>query len=346
MSTPAPIDYWTFFASEARRGHSPLYERLALSIRDDETLRNIAARVRPGQPQANLIFAAAHFLLLKGTPHSLAAYYPSVSPNAKPDGDPFPHFRDFCLANESEVIRLVEKRVTNTNEVSRSTSLYPAFDLIARETGQGLHLIEIGPSAGFNLNWDRYLYTFRNGDEKLTRGPSAAHLNVETELRGGLAPPLLPVFPKVLSRVGLELNPVDLKNEQDRLWLKALIWPELGPRFVRLESAIATALEHPRLILPGDALELLEGVVKALPDSGAIVIYHSHVTYQFSQPMRARLNATIEGLSRVRPIYRVSIEWDEGAYPVNIGRYENGSSDKRTIALCDPHGTWLDWRYQ
>ncbi|MDZ4739661.1 MAG: DUF2332 domain-containing protein [Alphaproteobacteria bacterium] len=346
MAIPSNIDYWTFFAGEAQRGHSPLYERLALFIREDEELRAIAAQVRPGQPQANILFGALHFLLLSGISHPLAAHYPSVAYNGPKHGDPGELFRDFCRTHRNEVLRLVESRVTNTNEVARSTCLYPGFDLIARETGQDLHLIEIGPSAGFNLNWDRYRYTFRNGEEKLTRGPSAAHLNVETELRGGLAPPLLPVFPKVLSRVGLELNPVDLKNEQDRLWLKALIWPELCPRFVRLESAIATALEHPQRILSGDALELLEGVANALPAGGAIVIYHSHVTYQFSQPMRARLNATIESLSRVRPIYRVSIEWDEGAYPVNIGRYENGISDKRTIALCDPHGTWLDWRYQ
>lgn len=346
MAIPVSEDYWSFFAGEAKRGHSPLYERLALYIRDDEKLREIAARVQPGQPQANLIFAAVHFLLLQGTQHPLAAFYPSVGKSALKDGDPCPHFRDFCLKHESEVVRLVETRVTNTNEVARSTSLYPAFDFIARETGQDLHLVEIGPSAGFNLNWDRYHYTYRRDEEVLTRGPSGARLNLEAALRSEHAPPLLQSFPRVSSRVGLELNLVDLQKPDDRLWLKALIWPERGLRFVRLESAIGTALEHPQRILSGDALELLEGVVNALPAGGAIVIYHSHVTYQFSQPMRARLNATIESISRVRPIYRVSIEWDEGAYPVNIGRYENGSSDKRTIALCDPHGTWLDWRYQ
>ena len=36
MAPPIPNDYWTFFAGEAQRGHSPLYERLALGIRDDD----------------------------------------------------------------------------------------------------------------------------------------------------------------------------------------------------------------------------------------------------------------------------------------------------------------------
>ncbi len=345
MANP-PGDYWTFFAGEAQRGNSPLYERLALFIRENGKLRAIAARAQQGQPQANLLLGAVHFLLLGGIQHPLAAHYPSVSPNTCKDGNPGPLFLDFCLKHESEVVRLVETRVTNTNEVARSTTLYPAFDFIARETGQDLHLIEIGPSAGFNLNWDRYRYTYRRGDEELTRGPYGARLNLESELRSEHSPPLMPDFPKILSRIGLELNPVNLKNSDDCLWLKALIWPELGARFARLDDAIVTALQHPQLIQTGNALDLLEGAVNALPGGGATVVYHSHVTYQFSQAMRQRLNSTMEALSHLRPIYRASIEWDGGTYPINIGRYENGRSDKRTIALCDPHGTWLDWCFQ
>jgi hypothetical protein len=344
MAAPVPADYWAFFAAEAKRGGSPLYERLALGIREDDALRAMAGKVKPGQPQANIILAAVHAALLAGADHPLADHYKSVRPNAAPKGDAFPLFRAFCLAHERTLTRTIETRVTNTNEVARSTSLYPAFDAIGREANVALHLVEIGPSAGFNLNWDRYRYTYRLADHSVTRGPTDARLVLEATMRGASLPDLAATFPRIASRVGLELNPVDLQSAEDRLWLKALIWPELTPRFQRLEAAIATALAHPQRVIAGDALAHLEAAVTALPSTGVAVVYHSHVTYQFSDDMRARLNATIESLSRARPIYRVSIEWDGSDYPVRIGRYENGDVAKRTIALCDPHGSWLDWR--
>lgn len=342
---PAPTDYWTFFAGEARRGHSPLYERLALGIRDDERLRAIAARVKRGQPQANLILAAAHYLMLDGTDHPLADHYPSVRPDAKPAGDPSPLFHDFCIAYEARLTRLIETRVTNTNEVARSTSLYPAFDLVAQEAKAPLHLIEIGPSAGFNMNWDRYRYIYRGDAGEIVRGDTGARLSLEALLRGSSKPALASSFPKVASRVGLELNPVDLAIAEDRLWLKALVWPELTERFRRLDAAIETARAHPHRIVVGDALANLEGIAKAVPREGQLVVYHSHVTYQFSDEMRRRLTEVLEGLSQTRPIVRVSIEWiGNSDYPITVERYDNGQSEARTIALCDPHGGWLEWR--
>lgn len=343
MANPVPADYWKFFSDEAERGKSPLYKRLALGIRDDDELRALAARVKPGQPQANIILAAVHYLLLAGADHPLADHYASVRPHPHPADDPFPLFRDFCRAHAKELLPLIETRVTNTNEVARSTALYPAFDHVARQAGEPLHLIEIGPSAGFNLNWDRYHYTYSNGTGAQTRGPTWASLKLEAEVRSTRPLDLDRTFPDVASRVGLELNPVNLDSPEDRLWLKALVWPEHKHRLARLEAAIATARAHPHRIVAGDALANLGPVAQALPRAGALVVYHSHVTYQFSEAMRERLTRALETLSRERPVYRVSIEWDGGNYPVVVGRYENGTATKRTVALCDPHGTWIEW---
>lgn len=347
------VDYWTFFSREAKRGHSPLYERLALGIGETPELRAMAARVKKGQPPANLLLGSVHYLLLGGQDHPLADQYPSVRPNARPSGDPFPLFREFCLTFEKQLVPLIETRVTNTNEVARSATLYPAFDFIARETGEPLHLIEIGPSAGFNLNWDRYRYSFmRDGKPVLERGPQKSRLHLTPELRGDREPPLGEVLPDVANRIGLELNPVDLNKPEDRLWLKALTWPEHTQRFARLDGAIAEALAHPQRIWSGDALALLPDALGELPPYGAVVVYHSHVTYQFSDAMRARLNETLMQRSRNRPVYRVSIEWDgqflkpnEGNYPINVGLYENGNEPNiRTVAFADPHGAWIEWK--
>lgn len=346
MSTVATKSYWEFFAGEAKRGHSPLYERLSFGVGEDSELQALAARARKGQPHANILFGAVHYLLLGGRDDALADYYPSVRPNARPSGDVFPLFRQFCKTHERELLPLIETRVTNTNEVARSSGLYPAFDFIARETNEALHLIEIGPSAGFNLNWDRYRYSYmRDGKVAVERGPIDSRLHLKTELRGEAAPPLGMQLPRVANRIGLELNPVDLNKAEDRLWLKALIWPEHAARLTRLDGAMAEAQAHPQRIWAGDALALLsDAITRELPPTGVAVVYHSHVTYQFSEEMRAHLNEILATLGRRRPIYRVSVEWD-GSYPINIGLYGNkGEPSKRTIAFFDPHGSWLEWK--
>ena len=340
-------DYWGMFAAEAARIGSPLYNTLALRIRDDDRLRRIAAHARPGQPQANLILAAVHFLLLGGKSHPLASHYPDLHPDGKPTTDAFAEFRAFCIEHEAELSRLVASRITNTNEVARCTSLYPAFDHIARETGTALHMIEIGPSAGLNLNWNHYAYRFmRNGQAVVERTPQDALLSLSTELRGERNPVLAGALPQVDSKVGLELNPVNLLNPEDRLWLRALIFPELAPRFARLEGAISTALAHPVSIRFGDALDLVAPTVRALPSSGTPVLYHSFVTYQFSTAMRERLERTIRDLSAARPIYKVAVEWVANEHPLTVSRYENGSVDAVVLADCNPHGAWLEWRHE
>ena len=55
-----PLDYWSFFAGEARRVNAPLYERLSTCIGGNEELRTFAGGVRTGQPPANVLFGAVH----------------------------------------------------------------------------------------------------------------------------------------------------------------------------------------------------------------------------------------------------------------------------------------------
>ena len=62
-------DYWSFFAREAKRGHSPLYERLALCIGETPELQALAARAKKGQPPANILLGSVQYLLFSGLEH-------------------------------------------------------------------------------------------------------------------------------------------------------------------------------------------------------------------------------------------------------------------------------------
>lgn len=339
-------DYWSLFAIEADRIGSPLYASLARHIRDDTRIRAIAQKAKPGQPQANIILGAVHYLLYEGRPHALKKQYPSLSPGVMPAPDVYEAFRDFCLQYEQDVTHLVTSRVTNTNEVARCTALLPGFQHVAREVVTGLHMVEIGPSAGFNLNWDLYAYSYVSQGREVAACPTPdASLRLTAEARGPLVPLIDPSMPTVLSRVGLELNPVRLSDPADRLWLKALIFPELQSRVARLDGAIATALKHPPPIRFGDAPTLITPILEALPATGTPVVYHSFVTYQFSTDMQRRFEEALLRHSMRRPLFRVSIEWEDAEHPVRVTRYENGATRSLVLADCNPHGAWIEWRH-
>ena len=333
------FDYWDHFAAEARRARAPLYERLALGVGGDAELRAIAAGVRRGQPQANVLFGAVHYLLLRGAQHSLRGFYRNLG--GMEEGDPFPAFRDFVLRDREILAPIIASRITNTNEVARSALLAAGFRAAAQEAGEPLHLIELGPSAGFNLHWDRYGVRYmRDGEHFDLEVPNAALL-IECRLVGPKLPPLGP-SPKVASRVGLERNPVDLSDPDARDWLKALVWPDQVQRFARLEQALAAAGTPP--IQRGDALELLPEAMAAAPEHEPVVVYHSMVTYQFSQDMREAFDAMLIMASLRRPVWRVSLEGTlSGDCPLLLYSYRDGSKQKRHLANCNAHGEWLEW---
>jgi hypothetical protein len=335
-------EYWDFFSREAATLNATLYVRFAQGIKGDVELRALSALARPGQPHANMLFAAVHILLLRGAHHALRAFYPNLS-NSVPSGDPFPAFRDFCRTHKSELAVILAARVTNTNEVSRSALLYPAFVALAKKTPQPLHLIEIGPSAGLNLYWDRYGYRYTKNGELVAAGAPGAKLVIDTPLKGDHVPPLGPP-PSVSKRIGLELHPVDLDNEDDRDWLKALVWPDHLERFQRLEQALAANASWPHDIRAGDAVELLPDVLAEIPEkNGTLCVYHTMAIYQFTSAMKRAIEDMLTIASVRRPLFRLSLEWTDGAYPLMLARYADGAVTSRVLAMGGAQGSWLEW---
>ncbi|MBV9991692.1 MAG: DUF2332 domain-containing protein [Alphaproteobacteria bacterium] len=329
----ADFDYWAFFTEDARRIGSPLYARISEGICADAELKALAARARPGQPHPNMILGAVHFLLLRGAEHPLRRLYPDLGGVANSGEDPFPLFKDFVGKHREAVTKLIETRVTNTNEVGRSAVLQAGFRML-----QGpLHLIEIGPSAGLNMIWDRYGANYG----KFAIAPDAP-LVVDCELRGDKLPPTGPA-PKVASRIGLELNPVDLTNEDDRDWLRALMWPDQVSRLHRLERAIELFKEVHPPIRHGDALALLPDALAEAPAGATICVYHTIVLYQFSGEAREALDnlLTVAGLRR--PVARLAFEFDAQECALRLIRYHDGVRDETKLAKAHPHGVWLEW---
>ena len=45
-------------------------------------------------------------------------------------------------------------------------------------------------------------------------------------------------LPKISRRIGVDLNPINLKDEDDVFWTLSLIWPDQVERIQRLKDAI------------------------------------------------------------------------------------------------------------
>lgn len=346
-----PAEYFQFYANESIRGGSPLYQKLSLGLADDPELQSITNVRQQGQPAANLIFGAAHYLLLSGVEDKLADYFPSIGGTRAVDDEAYPLFRAFCEKHKPALQEIIAKRVTNTNEVGRSALLAPAFQIISRVTERPLALIEIGSSAGLNLNFDRYGYRYvgEDGTPRLERWLDA-EFALECTLKGDLLPELHETPPEVGSRLGLELAPIDITKEEERLWLKALVWPERTDRFARLEGALKIALQHPPTIKGGDATRNLAEALSKVKREQVRCVYHTVMFYQLSREQSDRVHHTLLQASTTGPIFRVSVEGQvkpdrplETHNPLMIGRYINGKFDLATLGICDPHGTWLEW---
>jgi len=167
---------------------------------------------------------------------------------------------------------------TGRNEVRRCGYLYPCFFLVYAKARKPLSLIEIGTSAGLQLLWDKYAYSYNISDK--TYGDVDSPVRIASEIRGDRTPPFLGVIPPVASRIGIDLHLNDLRDPEDRLWLKALIWPEHDDRRELFERAADCFKNHPVELVEADGVTHLPLVAERIPQDTAICIFHTHVANQ------------------------------------------------------------------
>jgi hypothetical protein len=337
--------FHVFGRNEAPQLDSPLYAELCYGISGDPELLAVAALASPEQPPPNLLLAAAQYLLLRGLEHPLAAHYPVVSGETRPLAPAFPLFRDLVLSHRPEVEALVASRRTQTNVLRRCTCLLPAFASIASRSRAPLALLDVGASAGLNLNFDRYRYAYSRDGRAVARwGDPDSPVVLEADLRGDESLPELPASVPVAWRRGVDLAPIHPEDDDARLWLHALIWPEHPERHARLEAAAEIARAHPFEIVRGDAVELLPALLEQVPESTTPVVYATHVLYQLSREQVAQLLATLQAHAATRPVWLLGLEGTGPGYSeFACVRFDGDARDARKLANASPHGWWLEW---
>lgn len=334
-------------------GTSPLYERLARAVAADPDLLDLAAGTPEGKSPAHLLLASVQFLLLAGRDSELADFYPTVTddPENPEATDPAPAFREFCLAHADEIRGLLETRRTQTNSVRRCAALLPAFETVSRRADRApLALVEVGPSAGLNLLWDRYGYDYGDAGRY---GDLDSPVRIESRVRDG-NPPLPDDLPPVASRVGVDVNPLDVTDPADARWLRALVWPEHDERHRLLRAAIEVARRNPPDLREGDALDLLPSVVAEIPDDRPVCLFDTQVRYQLDEAGRERFDALVAELGADRELYSVSGDESSDEYEQAIEltlttvagdgrRVVDEALETERLGGYQQHGGWIAW---
>jgi hypothetical protein len=328
------------FARDEFHNTSPLYEQFSRGVAQNQELLALAAQCREGERMPNLLFAAVHYLLLKGISHPLARFYKSLGGSYALTDDPMPDFRSFCFQQVERIRELIAVRLVQTNEVSRCAGLAPVFVAASKDVpGRPLYLVDIGTSAGLNLFWDRYGYKY--GD-RIEAGDKNSSVQIECELRGATLPSFPAIFPQVTGRVGVDLNPLDIRVEEDALWLRALIWPEHEKRTQLLRNAIAMVLQQPPQLVAGDGADKLPEVLTAVPTGSVLCIVRifANLPQQSSQSIRAIITA-YGAKHDVLMITSRGHGSDDSQ--LVLTSFINGQRNERSLAYMQNHGNWIEW---
>jgi hypothetical protein len=296
------------FAEADHADASPLYKRVALGLSEsDEALRAIeAAPARKRNP--TVILAALHDLALAGRAPALAAAYAYADAEADAEAEADAAAGEAIatlLRMTDAVAEIAVRRPVRADETGRHAVLYPAIAEAARRAGaKAVGLIDVGCSAGLNLNVDRVGITYGNGP---SLGDPSSPVQVSSRIAQGRPVPAR-AMPEVVARVGVDLDPVDVTDVDAARWLRACLPPDQPERRARLDAEMALAATAPPLLLQGDAVDLLPGAIARVPSDALPVVTTTWALSKFSLETRQRFLRRLEEAAADRPVAWVSAE--------------------------------------
>ncbi len=249
---------------------------------------------------------------------------------------------DVDAALEHPELPQLARRSVQTNEVRRSWLLLPCFLEVARETGEEVFdLVELGASAGFNLLWDRFRYTY----EASAWGPEDGLLRLDGEERAPVPDELLSLAPHVRRRVGIDLDPVDVTAEEGALRLRSFIWPGQAGRMERLDQALEAVRREPPQLVRGDVAELLPQLLAGRAQDAMTVVFETAVLGYLGDERWASVREALDAAGRDG---RLAFVWTDRPAPdvhEHWGLWLRlwPETEPRLLAHADFHGAWLEW---
>jgi hypothetical protein len=290
-----------------------------------------------------MLMAAAHLIVLKNPELPFARFFASVrGDDVEPPQGAGAEFGAFCAQHRDAITTILRERLVQTNAPGRGVAVRLAMHEIAERIPGPVAFVEIGPSAGIQLRFDRWgLHTSGR-----RFGPPDAPLTLRPQWRADHPPPDLDQIAPVRDRLGVDLHPVDAADPEQRLWLQALVWPEHRDRFAELATALDAVAADPPTILQGDAIEMLPRLdAEGLPDDIPLVVFHAMVRIHVPADRRAAFDAVIAALGGRRRVLHVSLEIPPRDSPYErsalLLALRDSQGVDRDLARAEGHGRWI-----
>lgn len=357
---------------EFAAGSSPLYAQLYGILADwmkaepgrdplvDWLVRAAAGRSSFDVPL--LLLAGLHRDILAGCSEvrDLARYFPSMGGTMSPqEGDIAACLRQAMSARQDQLGAFLRTATVQTNETARGLCwllpvLYPGWE--------GVHLVDLGASAGLNLVADQRQYRLieKNTATILLDLGSGAPVQFTVAGDGRFSMPHQTVPPAIYTRTGCDLAPLDLHSAQDEQTLVAFVWGDQLERLDMLRQGIAALhrvnrttvpVQLHRADLPDHLSRFLEQRISPLTDA-PIVFYNTYLTtYLHDKGVSLRPQMAAWALRQPQPV--LWLQWEtlwQGPKPPDFGwvgwtadLWQNGRHRQWQLAWAQPHGTGFLW---
>jgi hypothetical protein len=291
-----------------------LYARVCRELAGDPRVAGVAPDLEWDLPLR--LLGGLHYLVLGGD-----ASWDDLAAALERHG---PFLRRWCAEQEVQ-----------TNEVQRSWALCPAF--LSLDDGRPFDLLELGPSAGLNLLWDRYAYRYSSG----TWGSGALELSGDDRL-----PPPASLFSRsvrVVRRRGVDLSPIDVTTPEGARVLQAFVWPDQAGRLERLRRAIDVARHDPPELTRGDYVAELPSLLRDRVEGAQLVVFQTASTMYLDRGGAENMRAALHEAGGEEPLVFVTTGRapDDDGFALEVERFPDGAPER--VAVFDFHGEWLDW---
>lgn len=316
---PSTRERYRAFADHEALGRSETFWNWADGIAADPEIAALIDRLPFQKRQPNLVFAAARHL-------------------DAPTGS-YGQLRAWLIQRWADVEALALRRTTQTNEPGRCATLLPVLSAIEGP----IALLEVGASAGLCLYPDRYCYRYVTREETVTLDPATGPRTVVLTCEIADHADIPTRLPEIVWRAGIDLNPLDVADPDDKAWLLTLVWPEHDERRRTLTAAADMVRSDPPILVAGDLNEQLEEVAARAPAGTSLVVFHSAVLFYLSPQQRSRFIARVRSLDAVW----LSNEAPQVVPDVaqQLPNLDHGTvvtfvlaQDGNPVALTDPHG--------
>jgi hypothetical protein len=322
-----------------------MYARLFAELADDyewggRTYALLAGRSdRPIHDALPLRLAGAiHRVVLRGDDPRLAAHYPTAGGSP---GDDFPaDFIGYMREHLAEVEDGLASQV-QTNEVGRSVVPLTISHWMTSHGITEYEHLEIGASAGLNLNFDRYYAGVRT----LRMGDPGSPLRFGGDWFDGM-PSVPRTAARVVRRRGVDTSPIDVSDPAQRLRLLSFVWPDQKQRFERIGTALDIAAVHVPQVDTGSADDWVAARLAGRRDC-ATVVFHSIVWQYLGRQVQDRLRRTLEEAGTATtgspPLLWVRMEPAGAVADVRVTMWARGERSEHRLAEIGYHGQQMRW---